>query len=173
MERTGVPTDTGVGRLVVTGRGPDGRDGIRSDSKVPGVPLAGDWVLAHLVFGTDGPLSAPNDGTPPEHEGFLPPVGGCRLSFLTIAEGADERYRSFIAESMGQFADLARPGFHRTPTIDLIIVVSGTMRLETDDGIVDLQAGDTVVQNGTMHRWSNAGSGPAVLASVVLGAAPG
>jgi mannose-6-phosphate isomerase-like protein (cupin superfamily) len=159
-----------VGRLVVTGRGADGSDGICSDTIVAPIPLAGDGVLAHLVYGNDGPVSLPNDGQIPDHEGFSPPVGGCRLSFLTIAEGENDRYHSFIAEGMGEFADPSRPGFHATPTLDLIVVVSGTVRMETDRGEVQLRAGDTVVQNGTLHRWSNAGSGPAVLASVVMGA---
>jgi quercetin dioxygenase-like cupin family protein len=50
--------------------------------------------------------------------------------------------------------------------VDLVVVLSGTVALETDDDAVELHPGDTVVQNGTMHRWSNTGSGPAVLASV-------
>jgi hypothetical protein len=160
-----------VGRLVVTGRGPGGSDGICSDTVVPPTPLA-DGVLAHLVYGNDGPVSLPNGGEIPDHAGFFPPVGGCRLSFLTIAEGENDRYHSFIAEGMGELADPARPGFHATPSLDLIVVVSGTVRMETDDGEVELRPGDTVVQNGTVHRWSNAGSGPAVIASVVMGARP-
>jgi hypothetical protein len=42
--------------------------------------------------------------------------------------------------------------------------------LELDDGAtVTLRPGDTVVQNGTRHRWSNAGDVPAVLAGCVWG----
>jgi mannose-6-phosphate isomerase-like protein (cupin superfamily) len=43
--------------------------------------------------------------------------------------------------------------------------------LELDDGAtVHLRPGDTVVQNGTRHRWSNPGTEPAVLAVFICGA---
>ena len=51
------------------------------------------------------------------------------------------------------------------------LVVSGEVWLELDDGAeVCLKRGDTVVQNGTRHRWSNRGSEPAVLAVGIIGA---
>jgi quercetin dioxygenase-like cupin family protein len=63
------------------------------------------------------------------------------------------------------------PGMHTTATIDFEVVLSGTPVLELDDGAtVSLQPGDTVVQNGTRHRWSNPGTDPATLAVVLIGA---
>jgi len=65
----------------------------------------------------------------------------------------------------------AHPGMHTTATVDYEYVVSGRVVLELDDGAsVELGPGDTVVQNGTRHRWSNAGTGPAVLAVFICGA---
>jgi quercetin dioxygenase-like cupin family protein len=49
--------------------------------------------------------------------------------------------------------------------------LSGEVILELDDGAkVTLRAGDTYVQNGTRHRWSNTGAVPAVIAVVLIGA---
>jgi quercetin dioxygenase-like cupin family protein len=63
------------------------------------------------------------------------------------------------------------PGMHTTATIDFEVVLSGTVPLELDDGAtVELRPGDTVVQNGTRHRWSNTGTEPAVLAVFICGA---
>jgi len=60
---------------------------------------------------------------------------------------------------------------HTTDTIDFEVVLSGEVVLELDDGVEKvLRVGDTVVQNGTRHRWSNRGSVPAVLAVILLGA---
>ena len=60
---------------------------------------------------------------------------------------------------------------HTTATIDYGVVLSGEATLELDDGAkVVLRTGDTYVQNGTRHRWSNTGAVPAVLAVVLLGA---
>jgi mannose-6-phosphate isomerase-like protein (cupin superfamily) len=51
------------------------------------------------------------------------------------------------------------------------VVLSGEATLEFDDGAkATLGAGDTYVQNGTRHRWSNTGDVPAVLAVVLVGA---
>ncbi len=45
---------------------------------------------------------------------------------------------------------------HRTSTIDYIIILSGELELELDDGVTRLVgAGDIVVQRGTIHRWRN------------------
>jgi mannose-6-phosphate isomerase-like protein (cupin superfamily) len=60
---------------------------------------------------------------------------------------------------------------HTTATIDFGVVLSGTVTLELDDGAkVTLAPGDTYVQNGTRHRWSNTGTVPAVLAVAIAGA---
>jgi quercetin dioxygenase-like cupin family protein len=51
------------------------------------------------------------------------------------------------------------------------VVLSGEVALEIDDGAtVRLGPGDTVVQNGTRHRWSNPGAEPAVVAVCLIGA---
>ncbi len=65
------------------------------------------------------------------------------------------------------------PGMHMTDTVDLEVVLSGVATLEFDKGAhVDLAAGDTFVQNGTRHRWSNRGKEPAVVAVVMIGGEP-
>ncbi len=46
------------------------------------------------------------------------------------------------------------PGMHRTDSIDFVYVVSGRVIMVLDDDkTVDLEAGDTVIQNGTRHGW--------------------
>jgi quercetin dioxygenase-like cupin family protein len=63
------------------------------------------------------------------------------------------------------------PGMHTTDTIDFEVVVSGEVVLELDDGAERvLRPGDTVVQNGTRHRWANRRAEPAVVAVILLGA---
>jgi quercetin dioxygenase-like cupin family protein len=63
------------------------------------------------------------------------------------------------------------PGMHTTDTIDLEVILRGEVILELDDGAERLlRAGDTVVQNGTRHRWRNPGPEPALMAVLMLGA---
>ena len=67
--------------------------------------------------------------------------------------------------------DPSDPGMHTTDTIDFEVVLDGTVVLELDDGAeVTLNPGDTVVQNGTRHRWKNPGDEPARLALFIVGA---
>jgi quercetin dioxygenase-like cupin family protein len=62
---------------------------------------------------------------------------------------------------------------HRTPSVDLISVLSGEIWLELDAEEVDLREGDFVVQNGTKHAWRNKGDRPCRMTVVVVGAGHG
>jgi quercetin dioxygenase-like cupin family protein len=47
-------------------------------------------------------------------------------------------------------------GKHRTATIDTVYVIKGSCVCELDDGVtVQLNAGDTLIQCGAIHAWSN------------------
>jgi quercetin dioxygenase-like cupin family protein len=62
---------------------------------------------------------------------------------------------------------------HRTNSLDYGIVISGAVDLELDDGaIASLNAGDIVVQRGTIHAWINRGATTARMAFVLLDATP-
>jgi hypothetical protein len=48
---------------------------------------------------------------------------------------------------------------HTTDSIDYVMVVSGEVTLDLDDGEQTvLRAGDVVIQNGTRHAWRNHGT---------------
>lgn len=57
-------------------------------------------------------------------------------------------------------------GFHRTGTLDFLILLEGRLKLILDEGETDLSAGDVVVQRDTNHAW-RAGSEPARCLSVI------
>ncbi|HVW32225.1 MAG TPA: cupin domain-containing protein [Acidimicrobiia bacterium] len=160
-----------LGRIVVTGHRPDGTAVVVEDGGRPAVPLAGPAVSAHFLWGRDGVPTFPDDGSATAGESPFPLPGGCRVSYLRLAPGANEAYHGFVAAALGDLADPTEPGFHRTPTLDVVFVVAGTVTLELDEGHrTDLRPGDVVIQNGTRHRWHNHGDAEAVIASVVLGA---
>ena len=49
-------------------------------------------------------------------------------------------------------------------------MISGEIVLELDDGVeATLRAGDDNIQNGTLHRWQNRGTEPAVMAVAMVG----
>jgi len=67
--------------------------------------------------------------------------------------------------------DPADPGNHKTDTIDIDVIVEGTVELELPGhGSKVLGAGDVVVQRGTWHKWHNRGDTPARWFAIMIGA---
>ena len=96
---------------------------------------------------------------PPEHVYAAPsfdPVAAAREQLGAVPG---------IAERMEPDA----PGFHRTDSLDYVVVLLGDVWLVLDEGEVCLHAGDAVVQGGARHAWQNRGDQPATLAVVLLG----
>jgi mannose-6-phosphate isomerase-like protein (cupin superfamily) len=126
----------------------------------------------------------PNDGAMPSNDEYFPPPGGFRFGFFTLPPAGtglppDERFdaSSALTEMEERLPGLVKymepdaPGMHTTPTVDIDLVISGQVILELDnDAMVTLGPGDTVVQNGTRHRWRNEGTTPATLAYFICGA---
>ena len=154
-----------------------------SDERVTAAPMgrnpAGGF---HQLWGGDEAPTFPDDGHQPAQATFFPPVGGYRFIVVTMppsgasspAGGDPEAIRS---ETERRFPGLSahmeqdNPGMHTTDTIDFEYIVSGEIVLELDDGAeVVLRAGDTVVQNGTRHRWHNRSNEPVVYVAFLLGA---
>ena len=52
----------------------------------------------------------------------------------------------------------------KTRTLDFCLVLEGEITLVLDTEEVQLKAGDTVVQRGTNHAWSNRSTKPCVIA---------
>ena len=58
---------------------------------------------------------------------------------------------------------------HRTDSIDYIVVMAGEIDMELDEGEqVHLQAGDVMVQRGTVHNWVNRGTEPCTMAVILV-----
>lgn len=171
-------------RRVVTGHDADGKAVFVSDERVPPVrPTLLPGSEFHRLWGGDEPARFPDRGAMPEHGSYFPPVGGFRFGFFTLPpdEGRGVPEDLDVSAALAELDELLPglaghmepddPGMHTTATVDFEVVLSGEVALELDDGaIVHLGPGDTVVQNGTRHRWSNPGSEPAVLAVFIVGA---
>ena len=171
-------------RRVVTGHDASGKAVFVGDEQIAPVTLA---LLPgsefHRFWGADSILTFPDDGSRPDAPRYFPPVGGFRFGFFTIPPdggvGAppDLDLGAALAEfeeklpGMGEYLELDQPGMHTTASVDYGVVLSGQATLELDDDAkVVLNPGDTYIQNGTRHRWSNTGDIPAVLAVALVGA---
>jgi mannose-6-phosphate isomerase-like protein (cupin superfamily) len=164
-------------RRVVTGHDASGKSVFVSDEEVPPLPLTG----FHRLWGGDRISEFPDDGSMPEHDMYFPPIGGFRFGMFSLPPEttagsevdatADLTDLAVEVPGLLRYMDVTDPGMHTTDTIDFEVVLEGTVVLELDGGAeVTLRPGDTVVQNGTRHRWRNPGDTTARLAVFMCGA---
>jgi mannose-6-phosphate isomerase-like protein (cupin superfamily) len=167
----------------VTGHNAQGKAVFVSDETVSPVTLASFPGLEFSqLWGADGPAHYPDAGAASRYNTYFPPVGGFRFSIFTVppdapATGDAPDGAALVAEleqklpGLAQYLEAEEAGMHTTPTTDFEVVLSGHVILELDRGAsVRLGPGDTVIQNGTRHRWRNDGTVPAVVAAFLVGA---
>jgi quercetin dioxygenase-like cupin family protein len=181
----GTPTDpratatsvapTGPFRRVVTGLDASGRSAVVEDGPVPASARvdASSFDLktrtvapfTRYILEADGiwfgalplPPGAPVDplrGPPLPEDGFTPrlPSGGFAAAMLRWAPGGPEF------------------PMHDSPTVDLMVIVSGAMELRLESGSTIVRPGDVVVQRGTKHTWKVVGDEPCVAFGILLDA---
>ena len=126
-------------RRIVCADGPDGKSKAIDDGPAPLLPDS-----SAFIWSTDA-TPARTDTDPPRV--LAPPPGGsvCRIV-------------SFPPR------DPARPPMRATRTLDFCLVLEGEITLVLDAEEVHLAKGDTVIQRGTRHAWSNRSSRPCVVA---------
>ena len=170
-------------RRVVTGHTAAGKATVASDTEVAAISLG---LLPgrefHQLWGGDEAPTFPDDGSPRPVLNYYPPLGGFRFGLFTVAPlsvsvSQNLDFPLALAEMEEKLPGLAahlevdNPGMHTTNTIDFEYVISGEVWLELDNGReVHLQAGDTVVQNGTRHAWRNKSTDPCRLLLCSVGA---
>jgi mannose-6-phosphate isomerase-like protein (cupin superfamily) len=169
-------------RRVTTGRTADGRSVIAADESVEALTVAlAPGLECFPIWGSDQSVDLPNDGTKPATTGWFPPERGFRFTILTIPPDGESAppadLKAALAEAseklpgMIEAIDADHPHMHATDTIDFVVVLSGSLCLEVDDGKeVKLSQGDSVIQNGTRHAWHNRSSTPCQIVSATIGA---
>jgi mannose-6-phosphate isomerase-like protein (cupin superfamily) len=155
----------GVSSVVSDGPAPD----VRTDPARPGFAATRLWVTdstpARIVFET---LHLPHT--------IEPPPRGSVVRVLSVPP--DESWKGRVGEKevLAWFAAAGSPGasmfsadaphpyMQKTRTFDFCFVLRGEVVLVLDEAEVRLSAGDSVVQRGTSHAWSNRSDAPAVIA---------
>jgi mannose-6-phosphate isomerase-like protein (cupin superfamily) len=78
------------------------------------------------------------------------------------------------AEKLPALLDTGSPGkprLHRSNTIGFVVILSGRLWLEVDDGHeLELRQGECVILNGGLHAWHNRSPTPCEIAAVTIGA---
>lgn len=171
-------------RCVVTGQTESGKSVFVRDAPVEPIILSTlPGLEFHRLWGSDSVPKLPSDGTTTPHPRYYPPKGGFRFILVTLPPQSLEAAQ--LAADLGpilaeleqklpghaEVMELDNPGMHTSDTVDVILILSGEVYLELDDGAeVLLKAGDCVVQNGTRHAWRNRSSQNCVIAGTSVGA---
>jgi quercetin dioxygenase-like cupin family protein len=139
-------------RRIITGHNAQGRSYIIKDDRVTG----GAFPSLYKATG-DLPLGPAPDGEPkkvmptdaPQLE---PALGGSSFTFVTLPPTPRG----------------AKPGWHRTMTLDYNILLGGELVLMVDEGETLLHPGDVVIQRNTLHAWRNDTTSPVYWVAVLV-----
>lgn len=139
-------------RRVVTGI-VDGIDVIESDGVAPNSIDAGPVGVSE-VWWSDGGVRRVTDPVDRTSRGFPlePPAGGASARVIRmpgLPPDADPEQCWLRVEH----DDPDMPGMHATDTLDLMVVLTGSVVLGLDEGERTIGPGEYVIQRGTRHRW--------------------
>jgi hypothetical protein len=154
-------------KVIADGPSPD----VRTDPARPGFACRRIWVTDATPVRLDGV----RDGLRLPHV-LEPPPGGSVCRVVTFPPEASYRGRIGAQEVAAYFAAMGAPGastyspkaphpyMQKTRTLDFCLVLEGEITLVLDTDEIGLKAGDTVVQRGTNHAWSNRSQRPCIVA---------
>jgi mannose-6-phosphate isomerase-like protein (cupin superfamily) len=146
-------------RRIVTGTDENGRSFCVSDGAASSVAGFDELWLSE---GRAPLTSAASAGGPPAR--LEPAPGG--TSWRVFDLPPDEVVAAYLKSQ--NVPEVEASGFHRTDTLDYVMILDGAVTLELDRGAVELGPGDCVVQRATRHAWRNRSGRPVKLAVVMI-----
>jgi len=163
-----VTIDDVSGKSVAVADGPAAD--VQTDPARPGFSATRIWV----TDATPAPVRRVDTLALPQR--IEPPPRGSVCRIVTFPPDDSFRGEVGASEVAAFFRAMGSPGastyaataphpyMQKTRTLDFCLVLEGEITLVLDTEEVHLSAGDTVVQRGTNHAWSNRSSRPCTIA---------
>ncbi len=164
-----VTVDDAQGRFIAAIDAP--AQDVRIDPARPGFAATRIWVTDATpvpIAGFTDPVSRPHTVEPP------PRGSVCRIvtfppdrEFIAAigAREVESFFRLIGSPAASTYSARApHPYMQKTRTLDFCVVLEGEITLVLDIEEIRLRAGDTVIQRGTNHAWSNRSDRPCVIA---------
>jgi mannose-6-phosphate isomerase-like protein (cupin superfamily) len=154
-------------KCIADGPSPD----VRTDPARPGFSSTRIWVTDR----TPARLNGVHESLRMPHT-LEPPPGGSVCRVVTFPPDDVHKGKVGAKEVRAYFAAMGSPDastyspkaphpyMQKTRTLDFCLVLEGEITLVLDTEEVQLKAGDTVVQRGTNHAWSNRSGKPCTIA---------
>jgi quercetin dioxygenase-like cupin family protein len=172
-------------RRVVTGHDENGRAIVLSDGPAPFVmtnPARPGYVSTDIwrTNATPAPVAARHEEPTLGPRRQMPEKSGTVFRINRVmpegpeirnmnAEQSKKLFAALGNEQASTFGKNGRhPLMHRTETIDLVLILSGEIYCVLDDTEVLLKQGDTMIQCGTNHAWSNRSNAPCDIMFVLI-----
>jgi hypothetical protein len=161
-------------RRVIAGVDADGRSTIVTDEdtatriELPGFTVNDVWRVDSL------PAHVDEEDTLTGEVELDPPASGfvVRLATFPPDSAVDkEQYAASIDSLHGADAnveDEEAMGMHFTDTVDVVTVVSGEIYAVLESGETLLRTGDTIINRGNKHAWSNRTDVPATVVATMF-----
>jgi quercetin dioxygenase-like cupin family protein len=144
-------------RRVITGHAPDKKAIVVADGAAAIVNAKEQSVSTTVWSSPSIPAIVEGEGLTVDpatyHKGSGAPRNGARLMIMDLAPGAKGK-------------------MHRTNTVDLVICLEGEIEMLLPDSSVRLKAGEILIQQSTIHAWTNPGKVRARLAITLIDAVP-
>jgi mannose-6-phosphate isomerase-like protein (cupin superfamily) len=164
-------------RRVVSGLDDDGMSAIVSDNHTASHVETDAFTINQIWQVDEMPPHVLADDTSSDQVSIAPPKAGFVYLVTTFPPDASwdfsSGYKDALTASGGTGAhvdDNNIPGLHETDTVDITTVISGEIYAVLESGETCLRAGDSFVQRGTKHTWSNRTDKPCSIVAVMMGA---
>lgn len=168
-------------RRVVSGVNDSGKSTIVEDGDTP-TRLATEAFTINQIWQVDSlPLHVLAEDTSTAELSTTPPGSGFIYLVTTIPPDSDYDMAAGYAAALAASGPAGTPGadtdtdgtivgLHQTDTLDIITVLNGELHALMEDGEVSLKPGDSFVQRGTQHAWSNRADQPCTIVAVMMSA---
>ena len=164
-------------RRIVCGTDADGLSMIVNDGQAPWVERAGGSILMEIWRMPTLPPAIDDEDALDGNLGAAPPAGGAIIRLCTFPPESEmdlDAFEEAMAQTYGRQpsgeGQTAVRGMHRTATVDVATLLSGELYVVLDKGETIMRPGDSLVQRGTAHAWSNRSDNPAILVVVMVDA---
>ncbi len=154
-------------KAIADGPSPD----VRTDPVRPGYASTRIWVTDR----TPARIKSVRETLHLPHT-IEPPAGGSVCRVVTFPPDDSYQGRVGMKDVQAFFAAMGSPGastgslqaphpyMQKTRSLDFCLILEGEITLVLDTEEVNLKQGDTVVQRGTNHAWSNRSGKPCTIA---------
>lgn len=168
-------------RRIVTGHNESGQSVFVSDGPAPNLLQPGStanvglfnlWVVPGMPASYSGNADT---ATADAKITLSPPTGGAVFRIVELPPDSqrawDKQREVFKSYGNPEALDQStprHPGFHKTESIDFAVVLEGEVWALMDVGETLMRAGDTLIQRGTNHAWSNRTEAPVRIAFILV-----